>query len=253
MKKTDNRIGKMSGLNCPAGATSYQDSELRAPYTGPSVMAQTMPTYEDTTNRVTDGSHFLTTAFLSGHINYLKGKGIIPAQPDIKALNDKSEDEAIAAYKAKMEELKTIVKNEYCYYYSRYRYAITQAINAIATAQSQTVANTSVDRFTSLAATLNTRLQDLSQITNAITENQYSDIKNMQTSINDANTQINSYMTQLQEHAKILRKEVPAVELRKRMVQYTKEKANANKNLLSLYFFLDVVALGVLFYVYNAQ
>ncbi len=240
-------------MNCPAGATSYQDSELRAPYAGPSVMAQTMPAFDDTSSRVADDSHFLTAAFLSGHINNLKGKAIIPAQPDLKALNAKSEDEVIAAYKAKMEELKTIVKNEYCYYYSRYKYAITQAINAIATAQSQTVANTSVDRYTSLAASLNTRLQDLSQIVNAITENQYKDIHNMQTSINDANTQINSYMTQLQEHAKILRKEAPAVELRKRMVQYTKEKANANKNLLSLYFFLDVVALGVLFYVYNAQ
>lgn len=243
----------MSGLNCPSSATSYQDSELKALYTGPSVLAQTMPLVDDTTNRLTDDSHFLTPAFLSGHINYLKGKAIIPAPPNLKALNVKSEDEAIAVYKSKMEDMKTIVKNEYCYYYSRYKYAITQAINAIATAQNQTVAGTAIDRYTGLAASLNMRLQDLSQIVNAITENQYKDIHGMQTSINDANVQINSYMTKLQEHAKILRKEAPAVEIRKRMVEYTKEKANANKNLLSLYFFLDVVALGMLFYVYNAQ
>ena len=242
----------MSVLNCPAGATSYQDSELRAPYSGPSIMAQTMPAFDDTTSRVADDSNFLTPAFLAGHINYLKGKGIIPAQPDIKALNDKSEDSAIAAYKAKMEDIKTIVKNEYCYYYSRYKYAITQAVNAIATAQTETIANTSVDRYTSLAASLNTRLQDLSQIVNAITENQYKDIHTMQTSINDANGQINTYMTKLQEHAKILRKEVPAVELRKRMVEYTKEKANVTNNLMQLYGFLNIVAIGVLFYVYRS-
>ena len=70
--------------------------------------------------------------------------------------------------------------------------------------------------------------------------------------INDLNDQINNYFKILQGHAAILKKEVPAVEIRKRMVEYTKEKANANRNLLSFYFFLDIVALGILFYVYKA-
>jgi hypothetical protein len=102
------------------------------------------------------------------------------------------------------------------------------------------------------AVALNRRLQDLSQIANSITQDQYAATKDFQSQINSANTEIQSYFSKLQEQAAILRKEVPQVEINKRMATYTKEKANYNKNLLSLYFFLDVVALGILFYVYKA-
>jgi hypothetical protein len=46
-----------------------------------------------------------------------------------------------------------------------------------------------------------------------------------------------------------LNSENSITELRKRMVEYTEEKNRSAMNLLSLYGFLNLVAIGLLFYV----
>jgi hypothetical protein len=40
--------------------------------------------------------------------------------------------------------------------------------------------------------------------------------------------------------------------LYKKMVEYTKQKGKANGNLVLLYTFMNLIALGMLFYVYRA-
>jgi cytochrome c556 len=234
---------------CPSTNEAFDDTALMRKYSGVSIL----PSQEvDDSNRNSDEFQGLTANFLVNHVSSLKGT-VIPAPPEVKYAKQ-TQDELIRVYMQKVEELKTIIRNEYCYYEARYKYAIrtlfTNISNATAGATGATQAN--IDKYTNFSVILNRRLQDISQVANAITEDQYLTTQQFQTEINVYNTEINQYFDTLKKHAAILKKEVPAVELKKRMVEYTREKANAHKNLLSLYFFLDVVALGLLFYVYKA-
>ncbi len=232
---------------CPTNNTQFTMTELDQAYNGTSVMEAAV----SGSNR--DESGMLTKGYLDERVRNLKGK-VIPAEPQMEYIENKSQDAIIKEYMEKTNQIKGFVKDEYCFYLARYKFAFKQLITNIAnaTAGSTGVLGT-IEEYTKVAVRLNRKLQDLSQIANAIADNQYATTQNFQTNINDSNSEIQKYFDTLKSHADILRKEVPAVELRKRMVEYTQEKARANKNLLSLYFFLDVVALGLLFYVYKAQ
>ncbi len=244
--------------SCPPAPDAYSDTDLLQRYSG-GVMESSPP---GKANRSADG--LLTPDYLAQRIASLKGgsEPTIPAPPVIGENLKVSESEAINAYVAATEVLKAKIKNEYCHYLNRYKYAITRMVNTIGSATTSGVGvgtgnsgpsvAVAVRNYTDAAREINTAMLDLAQISNAITEDQYAQARNFNTRINDLNDQINNYFKILQGHAAILKKEVPAVEIRKRMVEYTKEKANANRNLLSFYFFLDIVALGILFYVYKA-
>jgi hypothetical protein len=241
---------------CPQTSTQYSDSELMAPYTGSAtnktrISPSGLPTEN---NRTQDESKLLNSTFLQNHIRSLKSSGIIPAPPDFEHETGRSQSDIIAEYVSKVTAMKDGIKDEYCHYMSRYRYAISTLFDQIANATTGTTANLgSIESLTEKSMYLNRRLQDISQISNAISEDQYVQARQFQHMINDANADIQKYMDTLKSHAAILQKEAPVVEIKKRMVEYTKEKAGAHKNLLSLYFFLDVVALGLLFYVYKAS
>ena len=244
--------------SCPPAPDAYSDTDLLKRYSG-GVMEANPPSQA---NRSADG--LLTPDYLAQRVAALKGGSnpIIPAPPVIPEDIKVSESDSINAYVTATETLKNRIKSEYCHYLSRYKYAINRMVTTIGSATSTgTGVGTgnsgpsiavAVKNFTDAAREINTALLDLSQISNAITEDQYKQAANFNNRINDLNTQIGDYFKVLQGHAAILKKEVPAVEIRKRMVEYTKEKANANRNLLSFYFFLDIVALGILFYVYKA-
>ncbi len=241
---------------CPQTMTQYTDSQLVARYTGTSTNKTVISPsgLPGDNNRTQDESKLLSPTFLQNHIRSLKSSGIIPAPPDFEHQTGRSQSDIIAEYVEKVRAMKDGIKDEYCFYMSRYRFAISTLFDQIANATSGTTANlATIESMTEKSMYLNRRLQDLSQISNAISEDQYSTSKQFQHMINDANDKIQKYVDTLKSHAAILQKEAPGVEIKKRMVEYTKEKAGAHKNLLSLYFFLDVVALGLLFYVYKAS
>ncbi len=239
----------MATAFCPSTNEAFDDTSLMRKYTGTSIL----PSQEiDASNRNNDEFETLTSNFLANHILSIKGT-VIPAPPELKYAKV-SQDELIKKYMMDADKLKTDIKNEYCYYEARYKYAIRTLFNNIANATAGATGATqaNIDKYTNFSVILNRRLQDISQIANAITQDQYSTTQEFQTQVNQYNVEINNNLKTLQDQAAILKKEIPAVELKKRMVEYTREKANAHKNLLSLYFFLDVVALGLLFYVYKA-
>lgn len=246
--------------SCPPAQAAYTNSELTTRYSG-GTMEATSPS---DANRTSEG--LLKPEYLASRIESLKAGNnpLIPAAPTIPTPQQPNIDAnvAIQAYVSKTDNLKSVLKSEYCHYLGRYQFAIRKMVESIGSATTQgtgvgtgnsgpSVAIT-VRTYTDAAKVINTALLDLSQLANAITEDQYTQAKQFNSRINDLNGEINNYFAVLKGHAAILKKEVPAVEIRKRMVEYTKEKSNAHRNLLGFYFFLDIVALGILFYVYKA-
>ncbi len=240
---------------CPGGNVQYTDTQLDAIYTGSATNKTVISPagLPSDANRQPE-TYLLTDSFLQTHVRQLKSSNIIPAPPDFTHQKGRSESDIISEYVTKVRAMKDGIRDEYCFYMGRYKYTITQLFEKISNATAgETSGMGQIQSLTEKSIRLNRRLQDISQISNAISEDQYATTRQFQSQINDANDKIQKYVDTLKAQAAILQKEAPTVEIKKRMVAYTKEKAGAHKNLLSLYFFLDVVALGLLFYVYKAS
>lgn len=147
----------------------------------------------------------------------------------------------------------TALQSEFCFYYVRYKFALedlfetlsrTSAGSSLTDAQRKTIET----KITN-AKSLNVKLNDLIQVTNSIAKKRSSEMRDQNLTINLLNENIKDVYTRLQVQNEILRKEDSISELRKRMVDFTEEKNQSATNLLSLYGFLNLVALGLLFYV----
>ncbi len=228
---------------CKSETRAFTDAELEANYSETQALSpDEVPGQNDRTDSL------LGASYLARHMNELKTKKIVPAHP-----SNGADSETIRAYVDALNTLKANAQAEYCYYSARYKYAITQLFSHIADATAgSTSSEQLINTLTERGIRLNRRLTDLTQIVNAITVDQYSMAKTLDNQINNLNGELGQQFGKLQRQANILKSEAPAVEIKKRMVEYTREKAKSQDNLLSLYFFLDIVALGILFYVYKA-
>jgi hypothetical protein len=75
---------------------------------------------------------------------------------------------------------------------------------------------------------------------------------NLEAEIRAFNKQISEQQQKLQAQNKIISSGEAATKLNKQMVRFTEEKARYSDNLLKLYSFLNIVALGLLVYVYKS-
>lgn len=233
---------------CPSSTQAFSNTELNALYSGKgSILPTSVPSSSD---RITDQSRLLKPEFLNAHVQQLKTAKVIPAAPSLSSTVN--QDTALSQYTATLNGLVNNMRAEYCFYDARYKFAIRELITGIANATSANVASGSLSTLLETCGRLNLRLNDFAQIANAITAEINKSTKSLNSEINSLNAEIASYSNKLRKQAEVLNSEAPTAEIRKRMVEYTREKAKATNNLLSLYFFLDVVALGMLFYVYKA-
>jgi hypothetical protein len=143
---------------------------------------------------------------------------------------------------------------EYCFYESRYKYALEKVFNAIRNGDLSSTedAKATVQRYLEITKMLHRRLNDLTQITSSITENMVSSSVGIQSEIETYNKQIQAQRVQLEKQSKIINKGEAVTNIRKEMVKYTEEKAKYTDNLLTLYSFLNIVTLGLLVYIYKA-
>ena len=203
------------------------------------------------TNRTTDG--LLSEAYLTSYVDTLTQAKRIPSPPSPErgvATPGTSVSTFINAEKAFMDNFKM----EYCFYNARYKFALGTLITKIGDtyANSSDAKTIEVDQWVTISRDLNQKLNDLVQIANAITTKRFNQAREGNENINDVNTELGERSAALQEQAKILNDKNAKGELYKRMMDYTQSKAKVSNNLLQLYGALNVVALGLLFYVYRA-
>jgi len=234
-----------SGI-CGTTATSYTTSELQAPFAG-----SVLPSGP---SRTSEG--LITEAALRSHIDSLKSAGVIPVRPIMSQLpsgTDANDPKSpLAIYIQKDNALLNKIKVEFCFYESRYRVALNILLDSIAQASlpAPTGATTQSTRqfeiYLPITKKLNEKLNDVTQISNAIAIERYALSRKDNQDINNINSQLASRAEELRAQQKILTSDVSKAELHKRMVDYTKEKNNATSNLLTLYAVLNIVAIGAL-------
>jgi hypothetical protein len=143
----------------------------------------------------------------------------------------------------------TNLQSEFCWYESRYIYALNQFLQA-ATLRQATDAGPA-NQFLAITQTLNRRANSVLQIISYLAQTRVGDIMSSKTSIDKLNTDINTKIAKLQAGWAVLRTNDAAVTTQKEMVRYTEEKNNYTNNRVVVWTALNILALGAIFYVYQ--
>jgi len=223
-------------FTCPK-QTSITDSELQQTF--PGLLPATPNGDSDR-----DSTGLLVPNAVQAIIASLKGSGVIPSSKDQGG--------------SKQTALLSTIKTEYCFYDSRYKYALEKIFSEVQhgylTNTPSTSANTSSNtkKYIALAQALNRRLNDLIQLVNAITEDMMSTSTSIDTEMSNMSQTMQEQKKKLDQQNKTISSNEATMKIRKEMVKYSEEKARHTDNLLKLYSFLNVVALGLLVYIYKA-
>ena len=236
-------MSSICGAATPATMTTQ---DLQAPFPN-----SLLPT---NVSRNADGT--IPEASLKAHINSLSSSGAIPVRPKVGTIEGgkvaNNPNSPLAAYVTKENELLNKIKGEYCFYEGRYRYALNILLDSVSQASlpasgaSPTGNQSKFEVYLPITRNLNQKLNDITQVINGIATERYKLSRQDSSEINNINQELSSRATDLQAQANILKSDSSAAELRKRMVEYTKEKNNATNNLLTLYAVLNIVAIGAL-------
>lgn len=170
-----------------------------------------------------------------------------------------SDSASIQACTAKDATFISGVSGEYSYYYTLYSYAITTLINALPTTYSPPSpwANQQdvITAYQTAAMNLNRILNDITLLIAAIAQSrQQTNIPQITQQIGSLNQTLSSNSAALiNQYAILSQSNQNNMLLMKEMEQYSRQKAKYNDNLLMLYSFLNITALGLLFYIYRAS
>ena len=179
-------------------------------------------------------------------VKSLKRSGVIP----ILTNSDDYE-----TFVKRQDKLLKDIKSEYDFYESRYKTALNKLFNTI---REGYINNTGDIQFIiqsnlAIAQILNKKLNDLTQIINGVTEDMLASTSGLEEQIKEFDKKNKEHQRKLQEQNQIITSSQASTELNKRMVKYTDQKAKYSNNILGLYSFLNVVALGLLVYVYKSR
>jgi len=157
-------------------------------------------------------------------------------------------------YLKALDEYLAAAKAEYCFYYSRYSFALHKLIGAISDSYANNSSDTeaTISKYRGFAKTLNQKVNDLTVLLNGISKHMLKQSDNLAKEIAEFDEKISKQHDRLEEQNKIIITNESSTKIKKQMVKYTEEKARHTDKLLQLYSFMNIVAVGLLIYVYKA-
>ena len=142
------------------------------------------------------------------------------------------------------------IHKEYQFYSVRYQCALDKLFKMISNESQPSMDNEK--RALQITVILNHRLNDLTQIINEITKYMLSSSTKMKKDISKFNDTIQQQQQKLESQNALISSTEASAKIKKQMVKYTEEKTRRTDNLLKLYSVLNIVALGLLVYIYKA-
>lgn len=217
-------------------------SNLKTPYSSDKSILPDIGK-DDTTNRK---NGLLTDTAITNHITTkLQANNILPKDNDVP---DK--------YNEKMEKFIKYAKEEYTYYYERYKYALsilfTKIIDTYRTPPTTTAVPAAVQTALDDVAAVNLKLNDILSVVQTVSTNMHNAAVATNTQVTEMMKTMLENKDKMEKQGNMIRSNQASSNIQKEMVKYTEEKARYNDNLLKVYSFLNIVALGVLLYVYKA-
>lgn len=171
-----------------------------------------------------------------------------PANPE-GIINTKLE--RIQTFTEKSRDLRNSIKREYCFYYNRYMWGLTKiledgTLNTLPTGYNLMVTNVTI---------INSKLNQILQILQAITNARTNSVNSYYSSdgLNTLNPQLDDLRDDLRDHSSKLKDKALQQNIQSAMIEYSLEKNRSSRNLLGIYGFMNIVAIGLLFYLYRSS
>ena len=217
-------------------------SNLKTPYSSDKSILPDIGK-DDATNR---RNGLLTDTAITNHITTkLQANNILPKDNDVPA-----------KYNEKMDKFIKYAKEEYTYYYERYKYALsilfTKIIDTYRTPPTTTAVPAAVQTALDDVAAVNLKLNDILSVVQTVSTNMHNAAVATNTQVTEMMKTMLENKDKMEKQGNMIRSNQASSNIQKEMVKYTEEKARYNDNLLKVYSFLNIVALGVLLYVYKA-
>lgn len=227
--------------------TSLTDSDLQAVFGNGTNQQSILPAGTPAESR--DENGLLTPEAVKTLVGKLSTSGIVPVA------SASGTDASVAAYIQKDKAMLANIRAEYCFYESRYKYALQQLIAKLqAGYNTNDAGNTqNIQRYLQASQNLNQKLNDITQITAGIAELRRQTTQANNKEIQALSAAMDSKSKHLQKQSEVLSGQEGAANLYKDMMRYSREKVRATDNLLSMYSFLNIFALGMLVYVYMSM
>lgn len=146
---------------------------------------------------------------------------------------------------------------EFCFWARVYRILIGDFIkvqNTVTTTSGFTESqkNETLRQLVNSLNSVNLRLTDLTKIAQATADSQRNGVSQMNGQVNQFLTNISNNVKALEENRKDLTSKDVASRFRARMLEYSEEKNAYANQMLALYGFANLIALGLLFYIYKS-
>jgi hypothetical protein len=200
-----------------------------------------------------DPNGLIPDSAIPGLVQSLTSRGIVPAVPP----NTPNAAE-LEAFLTKNTAFIEGAKAEYCYYNERYAWSINQLFGSLVGPKGQafltvtSAQQATINKYLQASVQLNQTLNDITKIVKGVAKRRVNDVKGLGDSINRLNAQLDRTEQGLAKQKEILTKGKDTTVLYKEMEKYSKEKNKYTGNVLMLYSFLNITALGLLFYVYRS-
>jgi len=144
---------------------------------------------------------------------------------------------------------------EYCFYHARYTYAIEKIVDSLRKESAPDALKSLPPRsafYLKHAQYLHQQLMDFIQTVQGIRKALQDAAKPVEPAMATFSNDLQTQQGKLEAQQKVIRSNQAPAALYKQMVRYSEEKTRRSDQLLHLYTFLNVVALGLLVYVYKA-
>jgi hypothetical protein len=231
-------------MSCPSsGGTFSTNSGASDYYLKPYTATQSVLPASGTVIINSDGS--VNSTNLNTHVTQVMN---LRAKPPT-VINPEDEGDKAKTFADQATALRASMNDEYCYYYSRYLWAMQRML-------SDATRNGAVDPQLKLGVIeLNKKLNIILLIMKTIVTSRMNTLGgyygNTDQSISALNTQLDTARQSLKNHSMKLEKNDMEEDVRRSMVEYSVEKNDSTKVLLTVYGFLNLLAAGMLYYIYT--
>jgi len=202
----------------------------------------------------------LRNAWLERRYNHLKGityvsngktYKIIPVNPNLDTVQNNlnsspSDINPVSGYNNEIAKFLTIIAKEYCHYQKNYFIALNNFLAQYANTSGGS-GGTDLNNSQAAALLLNQKVNTHISMVYYLANKNIANLSSLQGQIGQLNTNIATSTSKLQAQADILTNYNKKNDLFRQMTEYTEEKNRANKNLIAVYFTLNVVAIASLF------
>jgi len=234
---------------CSINKSVDHSTDWNTPYPGSNSIVAAIG--NNSVSRDTNG--LISNSAISGLVQSLTSSGVVPMLPPNSAIAADLE-----VFLIKDTAFIEGAKAEYCYYNERYAWSITQLFGSLVGPNGQaymtvtSAQQATINKYLQASVQLNQSLNDITQILKGVAASRINSAKSLGSDILKLNKELEDTEQGLAKQKEILTKGNDTTLLYKEMEKYSKQKNNYTANMLMMYSFLNITALGLLFYVYRS-